>query len=218
MKLFQVMVLSIFLWLGLGLSSAHALTANIQGEALKAKKIEGVAGACVIIAGNYSGFRIVGSEAGKAPKICIDKTRKNVNALKFINVTFVATEVSDKVRTVNFAHGFLNGPQGLVYSRVKLEGFFATADGVGVPTDNQVWFSGAFDQSGHSEAIGEELAHKVDKDLDSALLNDETQSQFVLSGPRALKGELKFTLLNRGDKLVLESDTAVIIDSIKRRQ
>jgi hypothetical protein len=218
MKLLQAIVLSVFLWLGLGFSSAHALTANIQGVVLKAEEISGFAGTCVIIAGDYSGFRIIASEAGKAPQICVDKTREKINALEFRNVTFVATEASDEVRTVRFEHDFLDGPRGLIYTRVWLKGFFATASGVGVPTGDQVWFTGIFNQAGHDEVIGEELTQDVGEVLDSALLSSETRSQFVLSGPRTLKGVLKFTLLNDGDKLVLGPDTAIIIDNLDRRQ
>jgi hypothetical protein len=89
---------------------------------------------------------------------------------------------------------------------------------VGVPTGSQVWFTGVFNQAGHDELISEELTQDVGEVLDSALLSHETRSQFILSGPRVLKGVLKFTLLNNGDKLVLGSDTAVIIDNLEQRQ
>ncbi|QBQ53663.1 hypothetical protein [Nitrosococcus wardiae] len=217
MKLLRAVALSLFLLMGLGLSAAHALTANIQGVPLEAEETGGFAGVCVTIAGDYPGVRVVASEAGKTPKICIDKTRENVNAIEFRNVTFVATEASDEVRTVDFEHDFLRGPRGLVYSRVRLKGFFATATGVGVPTGSQVWFKGMFNQAGHNGTIGEELVQDVGEVLDSALLRGETRSQFVLSGPRALKGKLQFTLLKEGDKLVLEPESAVIIDKIERQ-
>lgn len=217
MKLLRAVALSLCLLIGLGLSAAHALTANVQGVALEVDERGGFAGVCVVIAGDYPGFRVIASEAGKTPKICIDKTRENVNAIEFRNVTFVATEASDEIRTVDFEHDFIRGPRGLVYTSVRLKGFFATATGVGVPTGSQVWFTGMFNQAGHNETIGEELAQSVGQVLDSALLSGETRSQFVLSGPRTLKGELQFTLLNEGDKLVLESDSAVIIDNIERQ-
>jgi hypothetical protein len=219
MKLFQAIVLNVFLWLGLGfISAAHALTANIQGVVLETEEIGGFAGTCVVIAGDYSGFRVIATEIGKAPKICIDRTRERVNGVEFQNVTFLATEASDEIRTVGFEHDFLNGPQGLVYTKTRLKGFFATATGVGVPTGSQVWFTGVFNQAGHDELISEELTQDVGEVLDSALLSHETRSQFILSGPRVLKGVLKFTLLNNGDKLVLGSDTAVIIDNLEQRQ
>jgi hypothetical protein len=74
-----------------------------------------------------------------------------------------------------------------------------------------------FSQAGHDEIIGEELTQDVGEALDSALLSKETRSQFILSGPRTLKGVLKFTLPNDGDKLVLESGTAVSIDNLEQR-
>lgn len=219
MRLLWTATLSLFLlMMGLEVSSARALIANIQGEVLKANEKGGFAGVCVAIAGDYSGFRVVGSEAGKMPMVCIDRTRENVNAIEFRNVAFVATEASEEIRTVGFEHDFLGGPQGLVYSSTRLKGFFATATGVGVPTGSQVWFTGMFEQAGHDETIGEELVQEVDESLDSALLSSETQSRFVLSGPRGLKGKLNFTLLNEGDKLVLESGTAVVIDNIDRNR
>ncbi|MGR6035798.1 MAG: hypothetical protein ACU4EQ_04520 [Candidatus Nitrosoglobus sp.] len=213
--LFQAIVLNVFFWLGF--NSAYALTANVQGIVLEAKAVGGFAGNCVVIAGDYSGFRIIASEAGKAPQICIDRSRQRVNAVEFWNVTFVATEASSEVRTMSFEHDFLSGPQGLVYASVRLKGFFATASGVGVPSGSQVWFTGMFSQAGHDEIIGEELTQDVGEVLDSALLSKETRSQFILSGPRTLKGVLKFTLPNDGDKLVLESGTAVSIDNLEQR-
>ncbi|ADJ29768.1 conserved hypothetical protein [Nitrosococcus watsonii C-113] len=219
MRLLWTATLSLFLLImGLEVSSARALITNIQGEILEVDEKGGFAGTCVAIEGDYSGLRVVGSEAGKAPRVCIVKTRKNVNAIEFRNVAFVATEASEEIRTVSFEHDFAGGPQGLVYSRVKLKGFFATATGVGVPTGNQIWFIGMFGQAGHDEIIGEELVQEVGESLDSALLSSETQSQFVLSGPRSLRGRLNFTLLKEGDKLVLESGTAVVIDNIERQR
>ncbi|ABA59433.1 hypothetical protein [Nitrosococcus oceani] len=219
MRLLWTATLSLFLlMMGLEVSSARVLITSIQGKILEADEKGGFAGTCVAIEGDYSELRVVGSEAGKAPRICIDRTRENVNAIEFRNVAFVATEASEEIRTVSFEHDFLSGPQGLVYSSVKLKGFFATATGVGVSTGNQIWFTGMFEQAGHDEIIGEELVQEVGESLDSALLSGETQDQFVLSGPRSLKGSLKFTLLKEGDKLILESGTAVVIDHIERRR
>ncbi|WP_197702484.1 hypothetical protein [Candidatus Nitrosoglobus terrae] len=185
------------------------MTQKTQEEA---QKIDAVFTHCVIIAGDYPGFRVIASGAGGPPQICLDRSREKVDAVKFWNVAFVATEAFSEARTVSFEHDFRNGPRGLVYGGVRLKGFFATPTGVGVPSGSKVWFTGLFSQTGHDEIIGEELSHEVGEVLDSALLSKDTQSQFILSGPRILKGVLKFLLLNKGDKLVLESGTTVSID------
>jgi hypothetical protein len=195
-------------------NTAYGLSINIQGDELHSEEPGGVLN-CVDIGGEYGGFQIVSTEVGKKPRLCLSSTR--INAIRFHDVTLVASSTSPTEGTLTFEHEFATGPISLVYARTVLKGFFSTAKGVGVPTGNQVSFSGVFSQGGSETTIGEPLEQTVGEDLESSILNSVAREQYVISGKRKLKGVLIFSLNNQGDKLVLEQDSAVIIDNVERQ-
>ncbi|CAB1277502.1 hypothetical protein [Candidatus Nitrosacidococcus tergens] len=217
MKSFQITVLGILLYFGLH-PNAYGLTASIYSQILTMAESGDLSSSCVNIAGDYPGFNIISSEYGKNPQICLDKSREHVNAIEFWHVTFVATESSSQIRTINFEHEFLNGPQGLIFGSTQIKGFFATENGIGIPTKNQIWFMGILNQANHDDFLAQELNYTVDEALESALFNEEAESKFVLSGSRSLRGVLNFILLHKGDKLVLDPETRVSLNPFEKKR
>lgn len=195
-------------------NTAYGLSINIQGVELRSEEVGGVLN-CVDIGGSYGGFQIVSTEVGKKPRLCLSSTR--INAIRFHDVTFIASSASPVEGTLTFEHEFASGPISLVYARTALEGFFSTAKGVGVPTGNQISFSGIFSQGESETTIGEPLEQMVGEDLESSILNSVARERYVISGKRRLKGVLIFSLNNQGDKLVLGQGSAVIIDNVERQ-
>lgn len=204
-----VLCLSI-LFLG---NSTHAITVDLGTVQVQ---LDDPGGGCVKVDGEYDGFRIVPPEAGKTPKVCSLPGRKNL--LVFLDVTIVATGSGLGERTIRVEDHFATGPIGRVFARVELIGFFATGSGGGVPSGNSVVFTGMLNQGGTDTVIGEAIEHTVGEELESGLLNEVSRSEFLISGDRSLKLEVKFDLKNEGDKLVLSRDSAVVLDSVTRQQ
>ncbi len=194
-------------------AAVPALSVDIGGKVLR---LDNRAGGCLKLGGQYAGFRIEPSEPGKTAKICSSTGRRN--AIKFEDVTFIATDPSVGERVLRFEHDFSSGPKGLVYAKAVLDGFFAQATGAGVPSGSQVSLESSFDQTGSKVPIGPVLEHTVDAGLESALFELVTQAEYVLSGRRKLAGVLRFSFQSTGDKLVLESATAIVLDGLKRQQ
>ena len=189
---------------------APALTANLQG-AVRSLSFPG--SECLDITGEYRGFRIEATEQSKIPYVCFSSQRRNV--LRFFDVAIVATNAGLDMQTLEFEHEFVTGPQGIVYAEVQLGGFVATASGIGVPRGSRISLTGYFRQRGYGDQIGEGLRQEVADTVDSALLDKITREQYLAGGSRRLKAVLRFSFQSVGDKLVLGSETAVVVTGIK---
>jgi len=189
-------------------ATASALFVDIQGTRLQAQ-LEG--GSCVEIAGDYPSVRIETSEAGKTPRICYNSAK--VNSISILNCTFVATTPVRKDISIKFEHEFPTGINGKVMARAKLQGFFSTANGVGIPTGDKIGITGFFSQTGHDEKIAEPLDVTVGDQMDSALFEYSVKEQYLMAGSRTLKGALKIVFTAPGRKLTLQDKNAVSIDT-----
>ncbi len=190
---------------------ALALVIDIQGSE---HRIEQPGATCIDIGGQYSGFQIEPSEAGKTPRICFSSRRRNTVSLH--HVTFVSTNPSVGEINVRFRHEFKSGPSGLVYARAALKGFFAKVTGTAAPVGDELVFTCLFSQGGQDDPIGEKFTTVVGEDLESALLDMKARDEYLTSGTRALKGVLTIRFQEPGDKLVLHEGTSIVIDSVKR--
>jgi hypothetical protein len=188
--------------------AASALVVEIQGKRLEP---EMVGASCVDIAGEYPGIRIEPSEAGATPRICY--TSSKGNAIAIVKAIFIATNPVKQDVTIRFEHDFPAGINGKVMARAKLQGFFSTASGVGVPTGNKISMRARFSQAGKEDDIGEPFALTVDDQIDSALFEYNAKEQYLIAGPRALKGELKLNFREAGGKLTLPEKSAISIDT-----
>lgn len=189
---------------------AQALELNIQGyqTALRGP------GTCVEIGGRYKGFSIESSSSSQAARACFSARRNNSLSLHHVTVVWEGEEAGDVSMVIQ--HDFQTGPQGVVYGRAELKGFFARANGIGAPQDNKLTFRGVFLQGGDEDVIGEEQATSVGEDLESALLKLFSRKEYLTSGRRGLRAELQIHFERKGDKLVVDDGALVTLDDTRR--
>lgn len=207
----------------------QALEVIIQGQKLVPPRESET---CIEIAGEYPGIRIEPSEAGKVPQICYSDARRDI--LNIHNAIFVATEgavsglqggektsgaagseatnIPQEV-IVEFQHTFPPGPNGLIMARAKIEGFFATATGLGVAVGDKIRFAGSFSQGDQEDYIAEPFAHTVGEELESAIFESKGKKRYLIAGPRTLKAKLAFSFTAAGHKLALAKGASVSIDT-----
>lgn len=196
------------LWPLFAPASVSALVVDIQGIRLETH----VPGAsCVEIFGNYPGVKIVPSENGKIPRICYNSNK--VNSISILDTTFIAQSPVKKDVLLKFEHEFPSGINGKVMTRAKLQGFFSTSNGVGIPSGDQVLLSAFFSQNRHDDPIGEPFSLTVGDDMESALFEYSAKEQYLISGPRVLKGSLKLYFSAIGNKLTLHDKNQISIDT-----
>ncbi|QSA96721.1 hypothetical protein [Methylococcus sp. EFPC2] len=188
-------------------SVAAALVVEIQGKRLESQQ---PGASCIEIEGEYPGVRVEPSEAGAIPRICY--TSAKVNSISILKTTFVAAFPTRKDITVRFEHEFPAGINGKIMARSKLQGFFSTANGLGVPSGDKISFKTLFFQAGDDQ-VGEPFELTVGDQLDTALFDYSTKEQYLIAGPRSLKGELKFSFRDLGHKLSLPDRSAISIDT-----
>ncbi len=196
------------LWPLFAPTSVSALVVEIQGIRLEGT-IPGAS--CVEIFGSFPGVKIVPSEHGKIPRICYNSNR--VNSISILNTAFVAQTPVKKDIVLKFEHNFPPGINGKVMARVRLQGFFSTSSGVGVPTEDKVLLSAFFSQNNHNDAIAEPFERIVGDDMESAMFEFSAKKQYLISGPRVLKGSLKVYFTTIGNKLTLVEKNQVLIDN-----
>lgn len=211
----------------------HAVQVNIQGTILLP---DSDGGTCINIAGDYPGVRIEPSVAGRIPQVCYSDAKEDIVALR--NVTFVATAgtgmpESSSAPTPNegatkgdatgpgtivieFMHTFPPGPNGMVMARSKIDGFFATENGIGVASGDRIRFVGVFSQAGRDDTIADPLDHQVGKTLDSAMFQYNGKKRYLIAGSRTLKARLEFSFVAPGQKLSLLKGASVGIDNGSR--
>jgi hypothetical protein len=189
-------------------TSVSALVVEIQGIRLETHM---PGASCVEIAGNYPGVKIMPSENGKTPRICYNSNKVNIIAI--LDTTLIAQNPVKKDIVLKFEHEFPAGINGKVMARSKLQGFFSTSSGVGIPTGDQVSLSAFFSQNSHDDAIVEPLSQTVGDDIESALFEFSVKEQYLISGPRVLKGILKVYFTSIGNKLTLVEKNQILIDT-----
>ncbi|GAB6067499.1 hypothetical protein JCM13664_08170 [Methylothermus subterraneus] len=216
-----LLTVGLLAWGGAG----QALEVVIQGKKLVPERESET---CVEIAGEYPGIRIEPSEAGKVPQVCYSDARRDI--LTIHNALFVATEgtvssVRDGEQTsgtatsgvpeviVEFQHTFPPGPNGLIMARAKIEGFFATATGLGVASGDTIRFAGSFAQEDQEDYIAEPFIHTVGEELESAIFENKAKKRYLIAGPRTLKAKLTFSFTAAGHKLALTKGASVSIDT-----
>jgi len=204
----QRLLSACLLWPLFAPTSVSALVVEIQGVRLESP-LPGAS--CVEIFGSYPGVKIVPSEHGKIPRVCYGSNK--VNTVSFLNTTFVAQKPVQKDVLLKFEHEFPPGINGKVMIRAKLQGFFSAASGVGVPTGDQVSLTAFFSQNGHDDAIAEPFERIVGDDMESAIFEYSVKKQYLISGPRTLKGNLKLYFTAIGNKLTLVEKNQILIDS-----
>lgn len=196
------------LWPLFAPASASALVVEIQGIRLETP----IAGAsCVEIAGDYPGVKIEASESGKAPRICYNSNK--VNSIAILNATFVAVDPVKKDVVLKFEHNFPAGINGKIMARAKLQGFFSMPNGIGIPTGDKLSLTPFFSQNGQDDAIAEPFNLAVGDNMDSALFDYSVKEQYLISGPRVLKGTVKIYFTATGHKLTLADKSAISIDT-----
>ncbi len=187
---------------------ASALTVEIQGMRLEPE----MAGAsCVDIAGVYPGVRIEADRPGQAPRICHNAAR--VNSVSIANATLIATPPLNRDIVIKFEHEFPPGVNGKIMARAKLQGFFATESGVGVPTGDKLDLTAYFSQGKTNDVIAEPLKFTVGNDLDAALFDYSVKKQYLTAGPRTLKGEIKINFKGLGHKVTFPDKCLIALDS-----
>lgn len=199
----------IFPFLSPGIASA--LVVEIQGVRLEPD----MAGAsCVDIVGVYPGVRIEADRPGQTPRIC--HSASHANSITFSNATLVATQPIKREIVIKAEHEFPPGVNGKIMARVKLRGFFATENGVGVPTGDRLLATAFFLQGKIRDVIAEPLDFVVGDTLESALIDYSVKKQYLTAGPRALRGEFKITFTGRGHKLTFPDKCLITLDTGSR--
>lgn len=203
------MLSACLLWPLLAPIPASALTVEIQGTRLDIH----IAGAsCVEITGSYPGVRIEASQNGKIPRVCYNNSSK-VNSIAILDATFIATDPVQKDVSIKLEHEFPPGINGKVMSRAKLQGFFSMPGGAGVPAGDKLSFAASFSQSGQEDAIAEPFNLTVGDDIDSALFDYSVKEQYLIAGPRRLRGVLTLFFVKPGHKLVLAEKSGISLDT-----
>jgi hypothetical protein len=187
---------------------ASALVVTIQGVRLE-PSMEGAS--CVEIAGDYPGVRIETDRPGQSPRIC--HTAARVDTITIANALLIATEPRQKQITITFEHEFPTGINGKIMARAKLKGFFATKNGVGVPTGDQLNLKAVFSQAGTEDVIAEPLDLTVADSVDSALFDYSVKEQYLTAGARTLKGTLKIAFTKTGNKLTFPDKCVISLDA-----
>jgi len=185
-----------------------ALVVDIQGTRMEAQ-LEG--GSCVDISGDYPGVRVETSTAGKTPRICYNSAQED--SIMILNTLFIAKPPAKQAISVKFEHDFPTGINGKIMARAKLQGFFSTADGVGIPTGDKLSLAAFFSQSGHDDPISEPLNLTVGDQIDSALFEYSVKKPYLISGPRTLKGAFTVVFSQPGHKLTLREISGISLDT-----
>ncbi|WP_434151658.1 hypothetical protein ACR2R6_08740 [Methylocaldum gracile subsp. desertum] len=189
-----------------GVSSG--LVVDIQGTRL-APQAPGET--CVDITGDYRGVRIEADNPGQTPRICYNGSRNN--SVSIANATFIAKPPVKQEVVIKFEHEFPPGINGKIMARAKLQGFFATGSGVGVPTGDKLKLETFFSQGGSDDPIATPLDFTVGDQLDSALLEYSVKKQYLAAGPRSLKGVLKIEFTGAEHKLALPERCLISLDT-----
>ncbi len=185
-----------------------ALTADIHGVHLEPE----MAGAsCVSIAGDYPGVRIEADEPGQTARICHNTSR--VNSISITNATLIATAPIQKEIVILFEHEFPSGVNGKITARAKLQGFFATENGVGVPTGDKLNLRAFFSQGKTDDLIAEPFDFTVGEEMESALFEYAVKKQYLVAGPRHLRGALKVSLKKPGQKVIFPDRCVISLDT-----
>ncbi len=188
--------------------ASSALVVDIQGVRLAPKA---PAEMCVDIGGDYRGVRIEADRPGQVPRICYNFVRQN--SVSIANATFVAKPPAKQEVVIKFEHEFPPGINGKIMARAKLQGFFATGSGVGVPTGDKLRLEAFFSQGGSDDAIATPLEFVVGDQMDSALLDYSVKKQYLAAGSRTLKGVLKIEFTEAGHKLAFPERCVVSLDT-----
>jgi hypothetical protein len=187
--------------------TASALVVEIQGVRLEP---DAVGASCVDISGVYPGVRIEADKPGQTPRVCHNAGR--VNSVGIANATLVATAPVRKDIVIKFEHEFPPGVNGKIMARAKLQGFFATENGVGVPSGDKVNLKALFSQGRTSDVIGDPLDFTVGDTLEAALFDYSVKKPYLAAGPRALKGELKISFTGLGHKVTFPEKCLIALD------
>lgn len=189
-----------------GVSSG--LVVDIQGTRLEPQAF---GESCVNISGDYRGVRIEADKPGQIPRICYNSSRQN--SISIANATFVAKPPAKQEVVIRFEHEFPPGINGKIMARTKLQGFFATGSGVGVPTGDKLTLHTYFSQGGTDDAISAPLEFTVGELMDSALLDYSVKKQYLAAGARSLKGILRIEFTEAEHKLALPEKCLVSLDT-----
>jgi hypothetical protein len=188
--------------------AAAALVVEIQGVHLEP---ETVGASCVDIAGVYPGVRIEADRPGQTPRVCHNAAR--VNSISIANATLTATPPLNKEIAIKFEHEFPPGVNGKIMARAKLQGFFATENGVGVPSGDRLNLTAYFSQGKTDDIIAEPLRFTVGDNLDAAIFDYSVKKPYLTAGPRTLKGEIKITFKGLGHKITFPDKCLIALDS-----
>lgn len=189
-----------------GVSSG--LVVDIQGTRLEPKA---PGESCINIAGDYRGVRIEADKPGQIPRVCYNGSR--LNSVSIANATFVAKLPLKQEVVIKFEHEFPPGINGKIMARAKLQGFFTTGSGTGVPTGDKLQLEAFFSQGGSNDAIAAPLEFTVGDQLDSAILDYSVKKQYLIAGSRSLKGILKIVFTEAEHKLALSERCLVSLDT-----
>lgn len=206
MKVKQALTIAMYLYFVPSL--VQALTVDIQGKTLT-PKTEGEA--CIDVTGDYEGFSIEASEAGKTPQVCFNNTKQNTLDIHGVNIVSNDVVVNDAVITIE--HSFPPGPNGLITVRNRLFGYFSTADGTGVATASKIQFDGFFSQNNNYDQVGEPISFTVGDTLESAIFQLEGKKQYIIAGTRTLKAVITFSLVEAGQQLTFPLGTSISLDT-----
>jgi hypothetical protein len=187
---------------------AEALEVEIQGV-----RVEPTAAGstCVEIAGSYPGVRIEADAPGQKPRICYNSMR--TNSISIANTTLVATAPGKQAVQVRFEHQFPPGINGKLSAKAKFQGFFATRDGVGVPTGDSLRVAAYFSQGSSRDTVGEALGFEVGSTVDSALFDYTARELYVAAGPRTLKADVRAVFNGQGHKLAFADKCVFALNS-----
>ncbi|CAL1239658.1 hypothetical protein [Candidatus Methylocalor cossyra] len=188
--------------------AALALVVEVQGVRLEPPM---VGASCVDIAGVYPGVRIEADKPGQTPRVCHNAAR--VNSISITNATLIALPPANREIVLKFEHEFPPGVNGRIMARAKLQGFFATANGVGVPSGDRLNLTAYFSQGTSDDVIADPLDFKVGDQLESALFDYSVKKQYLTAGPRALKGLLKVTFAAPGHKVTFPERCLISLDT-----
>jgi hypothetical protein len=188
--------------------ASSALVVDIQGTRLAPRA---PAEMCVDISGDYRGVRVEADKPGQIPRICYNSARQN--SVSIANATFVAKPPVKQEVVIKFEHEFPPGINGKIMARAKLQGFFATGSGVGVPTGDKLKLEAFFSQGGSDDAIATPLEFVVGDQMDSALLDYSVKKRYLAAGSRTLKGILKIEFTGAEHKLALPERCVVSLDT-----
>lgn len=189
-------------------SSVSALVVDIQGTRMEAQ-LEG--GSCVDISGDYPGVRVETSMAGKTPRVCYNSGQED--SIMILNALFIAKPPAKQPISIKLEHDFPTGINGKIMARAKLQGFFSTADGVGIPIGDKISLAAFFSQSGHDDPIAEPLNVTVGDQIDSALFEYSVKKPYLISGPRTLKAAFTMVFSQPGHKLTLREISGISLDT-----